>query len=105
MISAGWMLVVVQLLQSTPIGVAVNQLHQSANVGVSVTRILSLVSCGTNLIMDTLWHESYCWSSVARILLASQLASQPASQQPKTKLLCLIVHEIIQALIHQSISQ
>ena len=57
-----------------------------------------VVSRGTNLIVDQLWHEFYCWYSVARILLmvfcgtnlfgqppgsrqpASQTASQPANQ-------------------------
>ena len=61
-----------------------------------------LIFCGTNLIVGILWresyrgilwHESYCRYSVARVLLASQpasqparqLASQPASQQRKLR--------------------
>ena len=59
----------------------------------SINRLM-LVSCGTNLIVGFLchesyvWyseHESYCWNSVARILLAIQPASQQqaaSSQQP-----------------------
>ena len=42
---------------------------------------LILISCGANLLVGQLSHESYSWSAVARTSLASQpAASQPASQ-------------------------
>ena len=60
-----------------------------------MARTLLLVFCGPTPIVGILWHESYCWLAVARILLlascgtnlivCSLLASQPASQQPALK--------------------
>ena len=51
---------------------------------------LMLVSCGPDLIVGQLWHESYCWYSVARILLlvfcGTNLIAQPASQQASSQL-------------------
>ena len=35
----------------------------------------SLDICGQSVDAASLWHESYCWFSVARILLASQPAA------------------------------
>ena len=56
-------------------------------------RLMLVVSCGTNVIVGQLWHNSDCWYSAARILLASQPAgqqtsqpvSQPAARQPASK--------------------
>ena len=44
-----------------------------------------LVSCGTNLIVGQMLRESYCWYAVARVLVASQPASQRPASQPASQ--------------------
>ena len=62
-----------------------------------INRLLLLISCGTNLVVGSLWHESCCWLAAARISLASQPTSQPSSNQPARKSISwLLLHWLMQ---------
>ena len=53
----------------------IQQLFVSFSVINGINRLINcinklmLVSCGTNLVVGMLWHESHCWYSVARMFV------------------------------------